>query len=122
MTLRGDLRWIRPDRETVAISEDRALSHVPIDDQTYAFDLATVLAPTADVVLDRTPFTTWGGYGGLTVRGPGDWHDTRLLLSDGRLVDRVAGDPAPWCALGGVVGAEGARGTGRARHLRCALE
>ena len=34
-------------------------------------------------MLDRTEFTTWGGYGGLALRGRGDWTDTRLLLSDG---------------------------------------
>ena len=33
------------------------------------------------VVLDRTPFTTWGGYGGLAFRGAGDWTDTRILLA-----------------------------------------
>ena len=26
-------------------------------------------APAVDGVLDRTPFTTWGGYGGLALRG-----------------------------------------------------
>ena len=59
-------------------------------------------------MLDRTPFTTWGGYGGLALRGPGDWHDTRLLLADGRAEERVLGEPAPWCALTGIVGADGA--------------
>ncbi len=106
VTLRGALRWIRPDRETVAIHERRSLTHVPIDAATYAIDLSTVLVPTADAVLDRTPFTTWGGYGGLTLRGPGDWHDTRLLLADGRDVDRMLGEPATWCALAGIIGAD----------------
>ena len=32
-------------------------------------DFDTSLTPRVDVVLDRTPFTTWGGYGGLTLRG-----------------------------------------------------
>jgi methane monooxygenase PmoA-like len=105
VTLRGALRWTRPDRETVAIHERRSLTHVPIDAASYAIDVSTVLVPTADAVLDRTPFTTWGGYGGLTLRGPGDWHDTRLLLGDGRDVQRVVGEPAPWCALTGIVGA-----------------
>lgn len=107
VTLHGALRWIRPDRETVAVDERRSLTHVPIDASTYAIDVSIVLVPTADAVLDRTPFTTWGGYGGLTLRGPGDWHDTRLLLADGRDVERVIGEPGPWCALTGVVGAGG---------------
>jgi hypothetical protein len=111
VTVRGELRWIRPDRQTVAIRERRALSHVPIDGTTYAVDVSTVLTSTADSVLDRTPFTTWGGYGGLVARGPGDWHDTRLLLADGRDVQRVHGEPAQWCACVGVVGADGAEAT-----------
>jgi len=54
------------------------------------------------VVLDRTPFTTWGGYGGLTLRGAGDWVDTRLLLADRPgAVDRVLGEPARWCDISG---------------------
>lgn len=105
VSLHGRLRWIRPDRETVAIEEQRVWTHVPIDSSTYAVDLSVVLTPAADTVLDRTPFTTWGGYGGLTVRGPGDWHDTRLLLSDGREVQRVLGEPGSWCAFVGTIGA-----------------
>lgn len=104
VTLAGELRWIRPDRETVALTETRRITHVPLDDGSYAIDLATELVPAVDTRFDRTPFTTWGGYGGLALRGRGDWHDTRLLLSDGREVARVLGDPGEWCDLSGMVG------------------
>jgi hypothetical protein len=101
----GELRWIRPDRETVALTEHRRITHVPLDrDDAYAIDFETSLVPATDVVFDRTPFTTWGGYGGLALRGRGDWHDTTLLLSDGRRADRVIGEPAEWCDLSGLVG------------------
>ncbi len=53
------------------------------DDDAYAIDWDVTLTPQVDVVLDRTEFTTWGGYGGLALRGRGDWTDTRLLLADG---------------------------------------
>lgn len=99
ITLHGAVRWIRPDRDTVAIDEERSLTHVPIDDATYAVDLSTTLRAEAGAVLDRTPFTTWGGYGGLTVRGSREWPDTRLLLADRRDVGRVVGETGPWCAL-----------------------
>lgn len=103
---KGDLVWIRPDRETVIIDEKRQISFVPIDGESYAIDFRTELVPRADVELDRTPFTTWGGYGGLAFRGRGDFHDTRLLLSDGRLEQRVLGERAAWLDLSGAVGGE----------------
>jgi hypothetical protein len=105
VAISGELRWIRPDRETVALTEQRRITHVPLDrDDAYAIDFETSLVPASDAVFDRTPFTTWGGYGGLALRGRGDWHDTTLLLSDGRRVDRVIGEPAEWCDLSGPVG------------------
>jgi hypothetical protein len=106
----GRLRWIRPDRETVAIAEQRTLTHrfLDGDGDAYAIDFDTTLVPSAPVRLDRTPFTTWGGYGGLSLRGPGDLRDTRLLLADGSTHERVLGEPSAWCDLSGTVGAEGA--------------
>lgn len=104
------LSWIRPDGRSVAIVEDRALTHVvlgPSAGDAYAIDVDVTLVPTADTVLDRTPFTTWGGYGGLTLRGPGDWSDTRLLLADGTVHDRVLGIRSPWCDLTGSAGTGG---------------
>jgi hypothetical protein len=108
--LAGDLRWIRPDRETVAVRERRRLTHVPLSADAYAIDLHTELRPTVAATFDRTPFTTWGGYGGLTLRGPGDWHDTTLLLADGTAHERVIGEPSRWCDLTGTFGATGRRG------------
>ncbi len=104
----GALTWTRPDRETVAIVEQRSLAHVPLGDDAYAIDFDTTLVPGADTVLDRTPFTTWGGYGGLSLRGSGEWHDTRLLLADGSTHERVIGEPSAWCDITGEVGDSGA--------------
>src|SRR5687768_16646413 len=92
VALQGRLEWIRPDRSTVALVEDRTLTHVPLGPDAYAIDLDTTLVPTADCRLERTPFTTWGGYGGLTLRGAGDWTDTRLMVDDGSTHERVLGD------------------------------
>jgi hypothetical protein len=100
--LAGSLRWVRPDRTTVVLHEDRVLRHVPLGPGVYAIDWLVRLRPVDDVVLDRTPFTTWGGYGGLTLRGRPDWHDTELLVPGGG-VARLLGDAAPWCDLGGPV-------------------
>jgi hypothetical protein len=99
--LRGALQWIRPDRRTVVIDEARTITHREPSDGSYAIDFDTVLTPRVDVVLDRTPFTTWGGYGGLTLRGAPAWHDTRVLLSDRSDHQQVHGVPARWCDLAG---------------------
>lgn len=100
----GAVRWIRPDRETVVIDETRTLTHRPLQDGAYAIDFETTLTPRAEVVLDRTPFTTWGGYGGLTLRGNDQWTDTRLLLADGDSHQQVHGRPARWCDLSSASG------------------
>lgn len=100
----GSLTWTRPDRETVALREERRWTQRSIDDQAYALDFETTLVAPTNVVYDRTPFTTWGGYGGLAFRGAGDWHDTRLLLPDGEERERVLGDRGDWCALDGLAG------------------
>ncbi|MCU1356189.1 MAG: hypothetical protein JWM89_1607 [Acidimicrobiales bacterium] len=106
VTISGSVDWIRPDRETVAIVERRTLRHVPISADAYAIDLDTTLVPATDVLLDRTEFTTWGGYGGFTVRGPADLVDTRLLLDDGSEHERVLGVSSRWLDLTGTVAAE----------------
>ena len=98
-TLEGELHWIRPDKTTVVIRERRHFAHVAIDDSAYAIDFSTQLLALDDLVLDRTPFTTWGGYGGLAFRGAGDWSDTRLMIDDGSEHERVLGVRSRWCDL-----------------------
>ena len=112
----GEIEWIAPDRETVVIDERRTWHTTPIDDTTYAVDFSTHLAPLVDVTLDRTPFTTWGGYGGLSLRGPADWHDTRLLTADGLTHDRVLGDPFRWCSARPTGGRDRRRRIGHIYH------
>jgi hypothetical protein len=100
--VRATIDWVRPDGETVALTETRELVPLAIDDDAYAIDWREELVPAVDTELDRTPFTTWGGYGGLTLRGAPDWHDTQLHLPDGSTHDRLLGERAEWCALRGV--------------------
>lgn len=98
-----NIDWIRPDRETVVIREDRRIDHVDLADDAYAIDLSIRLTPQVDVVLDTTPFTTWGGYSGLALRGRPDWTDTRIVLADGSEHERVLGVPSAWCDLSGSI-------------------
>jgi Methane oxygenase PmoA len=84
--------------------DHRTLTHVDLGvDDAYAIDWDITLTPQVDVVLDRTEFTTWGGYGGLALRGRGDWTDTRLLLPDGREHDRLLGVDGEWLDISGSI-------------------
>jgi hypothetical protein len=103
-TLEGTLRWTRPDQRSAAFEERRRLTHVPLGEDAYAIDLDTTLTAVRAATIRSEPFTTWGGYGGLSLRGRSDWHDTRLLLADGSVHDRVIGVASPWCDLSGPVG------------------
>jgi hypothetical protein len=91
----GRIEWRRPTGEVV-IDETRTVTT-----EGSVTDWTTTLVPRVDVELERTPYTTWGGYGGLTLRGAGDWEDTRILLADGSVHRRPEGIASPWCDLSG---------------------
>lgn len=88
------VEWVRPDGQVVVV-EQRSIEPVP-----GGLDWTSVLTPTVDVVLDRTPYQGWGGYGGLAFRGAGDWLDTRLAIADQEGPD-VVGGASRWCDLSG---------------------
>ncbi len=100
------LDWVPPGASDPVLRQTLALTHVPLGDDAHALDWLVALTACADATLDRTPFTTWGGYGGLTLRGRPDWHDTTLRLADGAPRERVLGDPSPWLALDGPLGGD----------------
>lgn len=95
------LVWQRPADRAVVLREERAFVFHPGHVGSYALDFETTLEAAVDVTLDRTPFTTWGGYGGLTFRGTRNWAETRLLFADGTTSERPTGHRAPWCDLSG---------------------
>jgi hypothetical protein len=96
-------QWRRPNGSAV-ITERRRIEHHPLSEEAYALDLTFALEAVEDLLLDRTPFTTWGGYGGLTFRGNPQWRATRLMLSDRSILDRPTGERAPWCDLSSSIG------------------
>jgi hypothetical protein len=100
VTLAAASEWVRPGGETV-LDEARTLASRPLGPGRYAIDWDVRLTPRAPASLDRTPFTTWGGYGGLTFRGSRNWQETRLLFADGSTSDRPAPKPSRWCDLAG---------------------
>lgn len=95
----GRVDWVRPDG-SVALREQRTVDHVDLSGTAYAIDWTTTLVAEQDTVLDRTPYTTWGGYGGLVIRGAAEWEDTRILLAgSGEPHRRPEGVPARWADL-----------------------
>jgi len=100
--LRAELEWIAPDGTSVRVRETRTLAKTPLAEDAYAIDWSEALTVPADTVFDRTPFTTWGGYGGLTLRGAPTWTDTTIRLADGAPRDRALGDRSPWLAIDGA--------------------
>lgn len=95
-----ELEWTRHDGHVV-MEEHRAITFTPIDDTAYLLDHDSVITAREDVTLDRTPFTTWGGYGGLCFRGTRNWTDSVIRLSDGTETSRPTGIPADWAVLTG---------------------
>jgi hypothetical protein len=66
-------------------------------------DWATELRGLKDVTLDRTPYTTWGGYGGLAFRAARELHDVNFLLPGGETVTALAGQSHKWVVMQAAV-------------------
>ncbi len=100
-TVAMSLDWIAPGGDRV-IAERREM-HARATDDAFVLDWATTLTPDTDVTLDRTPYTTWGGYGGLSFRGTRNWLVKRFLLPDGPVDGRPARQTGAWCEMSGLV-------------------
>jgi hypothetical protein len=101
IVLDSNLAWVQPNGVGVVFHDQRRISYVPLDAESYALDFETALTAQDDLTLDRTVYTTWGGYGGLILRGTRNWQATQLLFPDGSTSDRPTGIPATWCDLSG---------------------
>lgn len=98
--LSNSVYWEYPDGRT-ALLELRSVVYTPLSDDAYTLDWTSTLIPESDVVLDRTPFTTWGGYGGLCLRGARHWRETKFTLPGGETDPLRRGQSSPWCELSG---------------------
>lgn len=102
--------WVASDGATVVIRERRRIAWTPGTDVDI-YDWTSTLRAERDLELDRTPYTTWGGYGGLSFRGTRGWKVDRYLLPDGPTPDRPAGAIGAWCDLSGALdGGQGLQG------------
>ena len=96
------LRWTS-DATGAVIDEDRTITFALRPDGTRQIDWSSSLLPLKDLLLDRTPFTTWGGYSGLTFRASREVHNTSYLLPDGQSAASIIGQPHPWALLRGTI-------------------
>lgn len=92
-----ELAWTDPQKNVV-VRESRTL-HYQQQGQARIIDWQSILTPQVDVVLDRTPYTTWGGYGGLAFRGSRELHNARFHLPQGDPVEALTGQPHPWVLM-----------------------
>jgi len=100
VSIRMNLAWKQPGTGDTVLAEDRSISYSP-GESVDMFNWVTSLTAQRDVVLDRTPYTTWGGYGGLSFRGSRSWAVERYLLPEAATPDRPAGQRGAWCDLSG---------------------
>lgn len=80
-------------------------------DGALIIDWDTKQTAQGDVVLDRTPFTTWGGYSGLAVRLTQALQKQSVVLDDGTQTSRPTGQHARWGAI------QGELDTGQNNHI-----
>ncbi len=87
-----------------AIREQRTITVTALSNGIRQIDWTTTLEAVQDLLLDRTPYTTWGGYGGLAFRAALQVQGVGFLQPDGKTATRIAGQPNPWSLFRGIVG------------------
>ena len=99
----SDIAWrdLRDGTETTRLRERREIGCRIEDDGTLVLDWRSVQTAQEAVTLDRTPFTTWGGYGGLFVRMTQALQKQDIVFHDGTVTDRPTGQTHRWGAVRG---------------------
>ena len=97
-----DLDWVASGQTEPVIAEQRRFAIQVVGDATQ-IDLTTTLRPARDITLDRTPYTTWGGYGGVAFRATPLWHPTQRTVGDHVTDGFLLGETAPWCDVSGPI-------------------
>lgn len=107
--IQHELEW-RSDATGPVLHESRTILFRAADaDGVGVIDWSTSLHALQDLKLDRTPYTTWGGYGGLTFRGSSELRDVTYETPDGARPQGIAGERHDWVILRATAG----QGTGR---------
>jgi hypothetical protein len=87
------------------IREHRTIAVSALPDGSRQIDWTTHLEALQNLLLDRTPYTTWGGYGGLAFRAAPEVHGATYLLPDGQSTPNIAGQHYPWALMRAFVNA-----------------
>jgi methane monooxygenase PmoA-like len=90
------------------LNEERTIIFSTTPDGSRQIDWSTTLYALADLDLDRTPFTTWGGYGGLYFRAALEMHDASFLIPNGQIVPNISGESHEWTVMQAQAGAQNA--------------
>lgn len=92
----------RSDRTGEAVRESRTWQYRPFN-RGMAIDFSTRLTALQELKLDRTPYTTWGGYGGLSLRASREMHGVEFVTPQGAVppVPGLTGQPHPWLVMRG---------------------
>lgn len=86
----------------LAVRERRTIEFVQRDGYSF-IDWTSQLTAEQHLTLDRTPYTTWGGYGGLTFRTSREVHGASFTVPGGESVAQLLGDRHDWALLQGKV-------------------
>ena len=100
LRLTHDLLWTAPAGE-VLLREHRTMRWRIPATGVRAIDWSSVLDAADDLTLDRTPYTTWGGYGGLSFRASRQLHEARFRAPGAEPGTSLAGGRHPWVAMDG---------------------
>ena len=100
--IKAEIDWTS-DATGVVVREKRRITRRRIADDVTAIDWSCELRAEQDLTLDRTPYTTWGGYGGLTFRSSREFHKTHLIVSTGERTTTMTGQPADWVLMNGLL-------------------
>jgi hypothetical protein len=99
LKIRHNLEWIGLGGEAF-LDEKRSLTSWQIDPGSLAVQWEANFTARTSVKIDRTPFTTWGGYGGLAFRAGRECHEVSLLTdADDEPKTLITGAPSPWVAM-----------------------
>jgi hypothetical protein len=97
-----ELVW-RAEATGDVFAEQRSIRFRRREDEARWLEWESVLVARQDLALHRTPYTTWGGYSGLTFRGSRELHQVSYELPSGEVVPSIIGDPHPWAVLRATV-------------------
>jgi hypothetical protein len=95
-----DLVWTSKSTGTVFRERREIFSSVDAEGINH-LEWESDLLAEQDLILDRTPFTTWGGYSGLAFRGSREMHEARFMIPGGEKVELLTGKSLDWVVLEG---------------------